>query len=64
MQENGKEQAQKNPGNSKNPRVVEVSSDPYGVRTHVAAVKGRCPRPLDEGAMIGRSTIDQLQVIF
>ena len=26
------------------------SSDPYGSRTHVAAVKGRCPRPLDEGA--------------
>ncbi len=25
-------------------------NDPYGVRTHVAAVKGRCPRPLDEGA--------------
>ena len=22
---------------------------PYGVRTRVTAVKGRCPRPLDEG---------------
>ena len=22
---------------------------PYGIRTRVAAVKGRCPRPLDEG---------------
>ncbi len=21
---------------------------PYGIRTRVAAVKGRCPRPLDE----------------
>ena len=25
-------------------------SDPYGTRTRVAAVKGRSPRPLDEGA--------------
>ena len=24
--------------------------DPYGIRTRVVAVKGRCPRPLDEGA--------------
>ena len=23
--------------------------DPYGIRTRVAGVKGRCPRPLDEG---------------
>ena len=28
---------------------VEVN-DPYGVRTRVAGVKGRSPRPLDEGA--------------
>ena len=26
------------------------SYDPYGTRTRVAAVKGRSPRPLDEGA--------------
>ncbi len=25
-------------------------SDPYGTRTRVAGVKGRSPRPLDEGA--------------
>ena len=24
------------------------SGDPYGIRTRVAAVKGRCPKPLDE----------------
>ena len=30
--------------------LLEIASDPYGNRTHVAAVKGRCPRPLDEGA--------------
>jgi hypothetical protein len=35
-------------------------SDPYGIRTRVAGVKGRCPRPLDEGVgeagfyMLGR----------
>ena len=28
---------------------IEVVGDPYGIRTRVAAVKGRCPRPLDEG---------------
>lgn len=27
-------------------------SDPYGTRTRVTAVKGRCPRPLDEGAVL------------
>ena len=26
--------------------------DPYGIRTRVAAVKGRCPRPLDEGVSL------------
>jgi hypothetical protein len=26
----------------------EVTGVPYGNRTRVAAVKGRCPRPLDE----------------
>ena len=25
------------------------NGDPYGTRTRVTAVKGRCPRPLDEG---------------
>src|SRR3954469_3693086 len=26
------------------------NSDPNGTRTRVTAVKGRCPRPLDDGA--------------
>ncbi len=26
-------------------------SDPKGIRTPVTAVKGRCPRPLDDGAI-------------
>ncbi len=30
----------------------KLSGDPYGTRTRVAAVKGRCPRPLDEGVTI------------
>ena len=28
---------------------------PYGIRTRVAAVKGRCPRPLDEGRLACRA---------
>ena len=37
------------------PRSPESESgDPYGIRTRVAAVKGRCPRPLDEGVVGGR----------
>ena len=27
----------------------ELTGVPYGIRTRVTAVKGRCPRPLDEG---------------
>ena len=30
----------------------DLDGDPYGIRTRVAAVKGRCPKPLDEGASI------------
>ena len=26
-----------------------MNGAPYGIRTRVAAVRGRCPRPLDEG---------------
>ena len=28
---------------------IELDIWPYGIRTRVASVKGRCPRPLDEG---------------
>src|SRR5947209_4301898 len=31
-------------------------SDPDGIRTRVASVKGMCPRPLDDGATAIRST--------
>ena len=27
--------------------------DPNGIRTRVAAVKVRCPRPLDDGVILG-----------
>jgi hypothetical protein len=30
----------------------DLYGDPYGIRTRVAAVKGRCPKPLDEGAIV------------
>ena len=34
------------------PELMNAESDPYGTRTRVAGVKGRSPRPLDEGAVI------------
>ena len=32
--------------------LFRIDSDPYGTRTRVAGVKGRSPRPLDEGAAV------------
>lgn len=31
---------------------AELSSTPNGIRTRAAAVKGRCPRPLDDGGLV------------
>ena len=42
------EEAAKQLSSSKN-------GDPYGIRTRVAAVKGRCPRPLDEGVVAAKA---------
>ena len=30
------------------PYVMDQNGVPNGIRTHVTAVKGRCPRPLDD----------------
>ena len=38
-------------------RTAEIYGVPYGIRTRVAAVKGRCPRPLDEGVVVGEAEI-------
>ena len=40
-------------GHTGSPIVQSESavSDPNGIRTRAAAVKGRCPRPLNDGAM-------------
>src|SRR5262249_32412717 len=35
-------------------RSARTAGVPNGIRTRVTAVKGRCPRPLDEGAAGGR----------
>ena len=32
--------------------VEQLSGVPKGIRTPVAAVKGQCPRPLDDGDML------------
>ena len=33
--------------------VLQVLRAPNGIRTRVTAVKGRCPRPLDDGDVRG-----------
>ena len=33
--------------------VLQVLRAPNGIRTRVTAVKGRCPRPLDDGDVKG-----------
>jgi hypothetical protein len=33
--------------------IVDLSGVPYRIRTGVAAVRGRCPGPLDEGDVSG-----------
>ncbi len=46
----------------------ERLGDPYGIRTRVAGVKGRCPRPLDErtikGMIVLSSSCGQIKPIF
>ncbi len=37
-------------------RIERYESDPNGTRTRVAGVKGRSPRPLDDGADAGNAT--------
>ena len=34
--------------------VEQISGVPKGIRTPVAAVKGQCPRPLDDGDVLER----------
>jgi hypothetical protein len=38
-----------NPSESNTPRNRGFGGVPKGIRTPVAAVKGQCPRPLDDG---------------
>ena len=47
------------------------NGDPYGIRTHVAGVRGRSLRPLDQRATIGapsgtrtRDTLIKSQVLY
>ena len=32
--------------------MIATGGTPNGIRTRVAAVKGRCPRPLDDGGLL------------
>ncbi len=45
--QSGQEASRDRPPISRN-QVSENAGIPHGIRTRVAAVKGRCPRPLDE----------------
>ena len=38
----------------------KISGVPTGIRTPVTAVKGRCPRPLDDGDAIARGALSRL----
>lgn len=38
--------------------------DPNGIRTRAAAVKGRCPRPLDDGVMSQASVVHSLNPVL
>ena len=42
-------------------RFIQFFSSPKGIRTPVASVKGRCPRPLDDG---GEAVIVKLTVLL
>ena len=36
---------------------LRFCSSPNGIRTRVATLRGWCPRPLDDGALIGAGTL-------
>src|SRR5687767_4939752 len=40
-------------------RRKQACGDPYGTRTRVFAVRGRRPRPLDEGAAFGAAHMSE-----
>jgi hypothetical protein len=44
--------------------MVDSFGVPYGSRTRVAAVKGRCPRPLDERDAYGEKFVRLLQTRY
>ena len=35
--------------------MIDLIGVPKGIRTPVAAVKGQCPRPLDDGDIVQKS---------
>ncbi len=41
----------------KSAKAFKKSGTPTGIRTPVAAVKGQCPRPLDDGRVTESGTI-------
>ena len=49
-------------------RAVKIDGVPKGIRTPVVAVKGRCPRPLDDGDRIDRTiritNLDTANVLY
>ena len=50
------------PGGRERCQPCETAYSPYGIRTRAAAVRGRCPRPLDEWA-VRRGSVPNLAAI-
>ncbi len=49
--------------NKNHQKVVLIFGSPNRIRTGVLALKGRCPRPLDDGAKTAVSLIERWQII-
>ena len=48
----------KNKGLGQSTNPLFLSGGPNGIRTHVTDVRGRCPRPLDDGTDLNKTILN------